>query len=165
MKINRRHFLLLTAGFAAGCQAVSEDGSASHKERVLNAGPASDYAAAGVYARFRDQGFFIIRQGGKLFALSSYCTHRHCKLTAEPDHSFFCKCHGSTFDPDGHVTEGPARRDLPVLPVSVNENGQLLVTVRRSVAEKSIQPQHPVKPRAFWCAVRHAQTQIRRRHR
>jgi Rieske Fe-S protein len=82
-----------------------------------------------VYGHFRDQGFFVIRKGEQLFALSSICTHRTCKLDAESDRSFFCACHGSTFDPSGKVTEGPARRDLPTLTSVTNENGQLLVTV------------------------------------
>ena len=78
---------------------------------------------------FRDQGFFVIRNGEKLIALSAICTHRKCRLFAEPNRSFYCKCHGSTFDPAGKVTSGPAKRDLPILPVFVNEKGQLLVTV------------------------------------
>jgi Rieske Fe-S protein len=128
MKINRRQFLLLTAGFAAGCEAVDDGGSpAANKGRTINAGPVSNYAAEGTYNNFRDAGFFVIRQGGKLFALSAICTHRKCKLTAEPDRSFYCKCHGSTFDPSGHVTEGPAKRDLPVFSAVTDENGQLLV--------------------------------------
>ena len=96
---------------------------------MINAGPAGDYAADGVYSRFRDEGFFVIRKGEKLFALSAFCTHRKCKLTAESDRSFYCKCHGSTFDPGGKVTKGPAKIDLPMLPVFPNENGQLLVKV------------------------------------
>ena len=96
---------------------------------MVNAGLVSNYAADGIYNNFQDQGFFVIRKGGKLFALSAICTHRKCKLTAEPDRSFYCKCHGSTFDPCGHVTEGPATRDLPVFPASANEQGQLLVRV------------------------------------
>jgi len=51
------------------------------------------------------------------------------RLTVERDRSFYCKCHGSTFDPDGHVTEGPARRDLPLLPAYTNEQGQLIVNI------------------------------------
>ncbi len=130
MIINRRQFLLLTAGLAAGCQAVNNGGnSVARKERKVNAGLASNYAADGVYNNFCDQGFFLIRRGDKLFALSAICTHRKCKLTAEPDRSFYCKCHGSTFDPVGHVTEGPARRDLPILPANTNEQGQLIVDV------------------------------------
>ena len=129
MMINRRQFLLLTAGLAAGCKAVKDSVgvTAVNAGHTVNAGPASNYAADGVYNNFRDQGFFVIRQDGKLFALSAICTHRKCKLTAEPDRSFYCKCHGSTFDPDGHVTKAPARRDLPVFSTTTDENGQLLV--------------------------------------
>ena len=77
---------------------------------------------------FRKQGFFLVRKGGSLTALSAWCTHRRCKLDAEPDHTFYCPCHGSTFDTVGHVTEGPARRDLPVFAVRT-EGGRVLVTL------------------------------------
>jgi len=130
VKLNRREFLLLSTGLMAGCQATQEDTStAPGKSREINAGAVSRFNADGVYSEFRSRGFFIIRQGGKLFALSAICTHRKCKLTAQRDHSFVCPCHGSTFDAGGHVTEGPAVRDLPVLPTNVNEQGQLLVTI------------------------------------
>jgi len=132
MSLNRREFLILVgAAVVTGCQSVDENSLSPvvRRERVVNAGPVGNYAADGVYAVFRSQGFFIVRHGEKLFALSAICTHRKCKLNAEPDHYFWCPCHGSTFDPNGHVTHGPARRDLPVLPTSVNESGQLLVTV------------------------------------
>lgn len=95
----------------------------------MNTGPVSNYATDGVYAAFRSQGFFLVRQGEKLFALSAICTHRKCKLDAEGDRSFYCPCHGSTFNPDGEVTHGPARRNLPMLAASVSESGLLLVTV------------------------------------
>ena len=131
MQISRREFLLLTAGLATGCQAVNDAGDAG-PERLVNAGPAGDFAADGVYTRFRDQGFFLVRRGGKLFALSAICTHRKCKLDVTADRSFACPCHGSTFDAAGHVTTGPARRDLPVLAVSANAQGQLLVTLAGS---------------------------------
>ncbi len=129
MMIDRRQFLLLTAGFAAGCKAVHDGGgtTSAKPERTISAGPASNYATDGVYSNFRDQGFFVVRRDGRLFALSAICTHRNCKLSAEPDRSFYCKCHGSTFAPDGHVTQGPARRDLPVFFTSTDESGQLLV--------------------------------------
>jgi Rieske Fe-S protein len=103
--------------------------STASGERVLNAGPISNYASDGLYVRFRDQGFFVIRKGEQLFALSSIGTHRTCQLDAESDRSFFCPYRGSTFDPSGKVTEGPARCDLPTLPSITNEDGQLLVTV------------------------------------
>jgi len=129
MKINRREFLILTAGFAAGCRSMED--SSPGAGRAVNAGPAGNYGADGVYAAFHNQGFFIVRQGEKLFALSSICTHRKCKLAVERDHSFYCPCHGSTFNPAGHVIHGPARRDLPVFATSVNDTGDLLVTPGR----------------------------------
>ena len=99
-------------------------GSARGECRSLN----SD-AADGVYATFWHQGFFIVRQAPKLLALSAMCTHRRCKLDVEPDGSFSFPCHGSTFDNNGRVTHGPARRDLPVLATSFNKCGCLLVSV------------------------------------
>ena len=128
--MNRRKFLILTAAYAAGCSSMDHVSvPATGKERVVDVGPVDNYAADGIYPAFRNQGFFILRRGEKLFALSAICTHRKCKLDVEPDCSFHCPCHGSTFDPNGHVTGGPARRDLPVFAISVNENGQMLVTV------------------------------------
>jgi|SRR5579862_1392115 len=125
--MNRRHFLFLSAAFAAGCAAPG--GSSGVRGGVVNAGPASQYLADGVYAGYRYSGFFIVRRGANLFAVSSICTHRKCKLNAEADKTFSCPCHGSTFDPDGHVTKGPARRDLPVYEISTNDKGELLVTI------------------------------------
>jgi len=130
MIISRRQFLLLTAGLATGCQAVNDDRhTTASQAQTVNAGPVGNFAKAGVYHNFRDLGFFVIRRGDQLFALSAICTHRKCKLTAEPDQSFYCPCHGSTFDSTGQVTEGPARRDLPVLSTTTNEQGQLMVVV------------------------------------
>jgi Rieske Fe-S protein len=128
MIINRRQFLLLTAGLATGCQVVTQVGTAARAARQVNAGPIENYFNEGVYTNYRNLGFFVIRQGDKLFALSSVCTHRKCKLSAETDRSFYCKCHGSTFDPAGHVTHGPAKLDLPTLPAYTNRQGELVVT-------------------------------------
>jgi len=130
MKLSRREFLLLTAGLAAGCETAKDGGTPAAKGgRAVNAGLDSSYAGEGVYSNFRDRGFFVIRQGDKLFALSAICTHRKCTLAAEPDRSFYCKCHGSTFDRGGHVTKGPAKKDLPVLAAFTNEQGRLIVDV------------------------------------
>lgn len=131
MELNRRTFLILGATFTAGCAATPGGAPVvvANRERVVNAGPAAQYLADGVYARFRDRGFFLVRRGAGWFALSAICPHRRCKLEAEPDRTFYCPCHGSTFNADGKVTEGPARRDLPVLAVATNDQGDLLVSL------------------------------------
>jgi Rieske Fe-S protein len=130
MKIDRRTFVTATAGILCGCS--SEDREAARPAMAgqwVDAGPASDYAADGVYATFQDAGFFIVRHGEELFAISAICTHHYCKLRPKPDRSFFCPCHGSHFDPAGHVTRGPATRDLPRMPTKTDEHGRLHVQV------------------------------------
>lgn len=128
--MNRREFLILIAASVAGCSSAPPGtGPGMSKTRLINAGRARDYTADGVYSRYRSQGFFVIRRGDKLFVLSAICTHKRCKLNTEPDRSFTCPCHGSTFDPNGHVTEGPAKRDLPILETFTNGRGELVVRV------------------------------------
>ena len=131
--MNRKHFLCLGAGMAAGCATSTVSHSPSEggpkTSREVDAGPVGAYAADGVYASTESKGFYVVRRGPKLFALCALCTHRVCKLSVEPDHSFHCTCHGSTFDADGHVTEGPAVRDLPVYHTIVNPEGHLIVSV------------------------------------
>jgi Rieske Fe-S protein len=82
-----------------------------------------------VYPAFRERGFFIVRRGERLFALSAICTHKECKLKAQRDRSFYCPCHGSTFDASGHALQGPAKRDLPVFDTVVSKSGELLVRI------------------------------------
>ncbi|MBV9673821.1 MAG: Rieske 2Fe-2S domain-containing protein [Verrucomicrobia bacterium] len=130
-RLGRRQFLILAGALVTDLKAIEKSSFATSSagQRVIDAGPVNTFASDGVYSTFLNQGFFVVRKGPKLQALSSFCTHRKCKLAAEPDQSFYCKCHGSTFDPTGKVTEGPAKRDLPTLPCLVNERGHLLVTV------------------------------------
>lgn len=130
--LNRRQFLMLAAtAVIAARQALGASRSLTNtsREHLVNAGPVTNYAADGQYAAFLDQGFFIIRKGPELFAISSECTHRQCKLKVGAQHSFYCPCHGSTFDSNGKVIEGPAKLDLPILPSFTNESGQFMVTV------------------------------------
>jgi nitrite reductase/ring-hydroxylating ferredoxin subunit len=127
LPIDRRHFLaLIAAGLAPATPATAKG------EPVVDVGPASLYATNGVYDKFRDQGFFLVQEGGKLKALSSYCTHRKCKLAVETNHMFNCPCHGSTFSEDGKVLQGPAKKDLPIFSTSNLPNGHLGVSLVRT---------------------------------
>jgi Rieske Fe-S protein len=128
LPLTRRDFLVLAAGAAVGsCGLVN--GAAAGPGQTIDAGPASAFAKDGVYDGFSDSGFFVVRHGGSLFALSSVCTHRAVQLKAQPDCSFYCKRHGSKFSSVGQVTKGPARRNLPVFATTVNAAGHLLVSV------------------------------------
>lgn len=130
--MDRRRFLILAAAGVAVANPNSALAARNATDgKLIDAGPLNKYSADGLYDGFHDLGFFVIRNGDKLIALSSYCTHRKCKLTAERDHTFYCECHGSTFDPGGKVTQGPATRNLPVLP-TVSDKGHLFVKVSGS---------------------------------
>ena len=52
------------------------------------------------------------RLGGKVYALSVYCTHAGCKVVAGKE-ELICNCHMSIFSPfDGAAQSGPARLPL-----------------------------------------------------
>jgi cytochrome b6-f complex iron-sulfur subunit len=68
----------------------------------------------------------IVREGNKLAAISTTCTHLGCSV-AISDTGFACPCHGSRYDQDGNVTGGPAPKPLPWFKVSLAPNGEIEV--------------------------------------
>jgi cytochrome b6-f complex iron-sulfur subunit len=68
----------------------------------------------------------IVREGDRLAAISTTCTHLGC-IVARSETGFACPCHGSRFDQDGNVTGGPAPRPLPWYQISLAPNGELEV--------------------------------------
>ncbi len=66
----------------------------------------------------------IVREGNKLAAISTTCTHLGC-IVGISETGFACPCHGSRFDQDGNVTGGPAPKALPWFKVSLAPNGEL----------------------------------------
>jgi len=69
-----------------------------------------------------------------VIAYSSVCTHQGCDLTQwVPDTTTFkCYCHYSEFDATklGAPNHGPATRRLAVLPLALNDQGELIVAAR-----------------------------------
>ncbi len=52
-------------------------------------------------------------EDGKLHAVSARCTHLGCLVAFNrAEQAWECPCHGSRFDPDGQVVQGPAVRPL-----------------------------------------------------
>jgi cytochrome b6-f complex iron-sulfur subunit len=68
----------------------------------------------------------IVREGNKLAAISTTCTHLGCSVGIS-DTGFSCPCHGSRYDQDGNVTGGPAPRPLPWYLVRLAPNGEIEV--------------------------------------
>ncbi len=65
-----------------------------------------------------------------IFAYSKICTHVGCPvaLYEQQTHHLLCPCHQSTFDMTQYckVIFGPAKRPLPQLPITVDDEGYLI---------------------------------------
>jgi len=68
----------------------------------------------------------IVREGNKVAAISTTCTHLVC-IVGPSATGFACPFHGSQFDIDGNVTGGPAPRPLAWYQVSLTPSGELEV--------------------------------------
>jgi cytochrome b6-f complex iron-sulfur subunit len=81
-----------------------------------------------VVERFKDQNTWLVRFDGKIYALSTTCTHLGCTPNwLEREAKFKCPCHGSGFYISGINFEGPAPRPLERWGISVGEDGQIVV--------------------------------------
>ncbi len=135
-EIGRRDFLNDIAGAAIGIAAV---GAAVVTIKYLSpdvlfeppttfrAGPADEYPADSV-TYFPDQRVYIVRSAGGVYAVSAVCTHLGCITQWKPDLDLIaCPCHGSRFNKNGAVVQGPAPRPLQHYAVRLAPDGSLLV--------------------------------------
>jgi Rieske Fe-S protein len=60
------------------------------------------------------------------FALSLVCTHLGCTVESK-ESGFTCPCHGSKYDAEGNVLNGPAQKKLNALRVEVTMDGNLIL--------------------------------------
>ena len=60
---------------------------------------------------------------GRVQAWSARCTHLGCRLDRVIDGAVVCPCHGSRFDDQGHVLNGPAVKPLLSLQVHAEAAG------------------------------------------
>jgi cytochrome b6-f complex iron-sulfur subunit len=91
----------------------------------FSVGTPTDYPS-GTRIALGPQRICIVREGNKMAAISTTCTHLGC-IVGVADTGFACPCHGSRFDQDGNVTGGPAPKPLPWFKMSLAPNGELEV--------------------------------------
>src|SRR5262245_543444 len=94
----------------------------------VKVGLPESYEEGKVVEKFKDQNIWVVRNEGKIYALSTTCTHLGCTPNwLESAQKFKCPCHGSGFYISGINFEGPAPRPLERWGVSVGDDGQVVV--------------------------------------
>ena len=135
--LSRRYFLEIVGGGAIGIAAT---GSAVLTAQFLSpnvlrepsmkfkAGPTENYPLDSVTLN-KEQKVFIVRaKEGYFYAVSAVCPHLGCIANwKSEDGTIACPCHGSKFDKEGKIIEGPAPRSLPRFTIALDEQGHLVV--------------------------------------
>lgn len=95
-------------------------------------GPPDRYPPGSV-VKIAERNVLVLRDEHGFRALSLICTHLGCITSREPDGHFLCPCHGSRFDAEGRVTQGPAPSRLRYLEISRAPSGDLMIDRDRPV--------------------------------
>jgi cytochrome b6-f complex iron-sulfur subunit len=87
--------------------------------------------------KFKPDNIWVVRYEGKIYALSTTCTHLGCTPNwLEREAKFKCPCHGSGFYISGINFEGPAPRPLERWGVSIGDDGQVVVDKGKKFQEE-----------------------------
>ena len=77
------------------------------------------------------------RDQGGVYAMTVICPHESCDMSTDGSVSFagvVCNCHGSQFDANGAVLQGPAQTPLVHYPVTLSAAGEITVDTSTTVA-------------------------------
>ena len=133
--IQRRSVLKSILAFLAipltACRSQERAGRPS--DRTLALGKVDDIKEG--FTAFELQRVGVIRYDNSFRAISLVCTHQVCMLLPVDriPSGYRCPCHGSEFDADGVVLQGPAERALHWYRLSVDQDGILLIDQDRLV--------------------------------
>ena len=86
----------------------------------------------GTVAQVPDSTVIVGRDAAGVYALTSICTHFGCDINDSGSVSggtINCACHGSKFELDGSVSNGPANSPLQHWAVDVDDAGAITVHV------------------------------------
>ena len=95
----------------------------------VGAAPALANVGAAALAQTLLGPFLVLRTAADAFtALTAVCTHEGCTVSEFGQGRFTCPCHGSQYNTNGVVTNGPATRALQAYPTQF-VNGVLTFTI------------------------------------
>lgn len=134
MEMNRREFLA-AALVTVACLNCPSLAATTQPAAEIDCGPLEELQGTPVNIEHVSQGFFLVIQGGKMFAPVSICTHQPVSLyldekeTGKPKLS--CVKHVAAFDLSGKVLYGPPKKVLPRLGIRLDENKHVIVSPGR----------------------------------
>ena len=126
----RRKFLKILA--ASPLVACSSGSGAPASFGVVAAGNVSS-APVGTLSVVPNAPAILARDSDGLYAMTITCTHEGCDVTPTGV-TLYCPCHGSRFDDNGAVLQGPASSALVHFAVTLDANGAITVDGTKQVA-------------------------------
>jgi len=135
-KNSRRVFLCTSAAMGLSLGCASGSGSEPEAFGSVAAGNVSTLPV-GTLRAVAGAPVIVGRDASGLYAMTSTCTHEGCDMAADGQigsNGVFCGCHGSRFDANGGVLQGPANAPLVHFAVSVDAAGNVTVDGSAKVA-------------------------------
>jgi len=89
---------------------------------------------SGTIRDYRNLGnFWLVRDAGGIYAMTAICTHQGCTVNGWNGSVFPCPCHGSQYNLNGAVVQGPAPLPLNHFEVTTDGSGFLVVDTGKVV--------------------------------
>lgn len=125
-------------------------GAATLLPSCSGGGPTGDIPAgnvsnlsAGSLQGVPGQSVIIGHDSGGLYAMTAICTHAGCDMDnpgSISSQGVYCGCHGSVFDAQGNVVQGPAQQPLTHFAVSVDATGAVTIHASNPVSASQRTP-------------------------
>jgi cytochrome b6-f complex iron-sulfur subunit len=120
-----------TAGFLAATFRFLVPNVLYEPSRRFALGPPSDFPS-GSATFLPDRHLYVFNGADGFYCLSSVCTHLGCNVKRGGT-GFECPCHGSQYDENGKVLQGPATKPLEWYALSLSAHAQLVVDLDQPV--------------------------------
>ncbi len=127
---------LADGGESGGGGAAGGGGASSCTPGTLAAGAASSYTvgapksfANAVSAGGEPYTIFVTKDAGGFYAMDADCTHAGCPVALQST-TYYCSCHGASFDANGQHTSGPGSGYLQHYAVCIDAGGNVTVDLR-----------------------------------
>lgn len=120
-----------TAGFLVSTFRFLVPNVLYEASRRFGVGPPTDFPPDSA-TFLPDRRLFVFNGADGFYAISSVCTHLGCNVKRGGP-GFVCPCHGSQFDENGQVVQGPAPKPLPWFALSLSPRALLVVDLDQTV--------------------------------